>query len=148
MRLLLIEDEKISLAHLQGILQREEIKVSEVPLEAFHLTHQAQNQISSNFLHCADLTLNIKTQEVIRDGKEIHLTPREFAFLKYLMVNKNILLSRNQILDVVWEWKSKKEDLRIVDVYMGYLKRKIDRLFGKKLLETRRGFGYRISDRG
>ncbi len=92
-----------------------------------------------------DLTLNTQTVEVTRDDKKINLSPHEFKLLQYLLSNKGRVLSREMILNRVWEY-SYDVDTRVVDVYIGYLRKKIDYGFKKKLIQSVRGFGYVIKD--
>lgn len=92
-----------------------------------------------------DLELNNETLEVQRDGKHIQLTPQEFKLLQYLMGNKGRILTREMILNRVWLY-SLDIETRVVDVYMGYLRKKIDQGFDKKLIHSVRGFGYMIKE--
>jgi|SRR3989344_3609634 len=96
-------------------------------------------------LKVADLVLNSHTLEVIRNGKRITLTPQEFKLLQYLMNNKGRVLTRDMILNRVWLY-SPDIETRVVDVYMGYLRKKVDSDFPQKLLQSVRGFGYMIKD--
>lgn len=96
-------------------------------------------------LSVADLELDNKTLEVKRAGKEIQLTPQEFKLLQYLMSNKGRILTREMILNRIWLYSSDIET-RVVDVYMGYLRKKIDSGHTKKLLHSVRGFGYVIKE--
>ena len=81
--------------------------------------------------------------EVTRGNKNIVLTPQEFKLLHFLMANKGRVLSRDAILNRVWLY-SEEVDTRVVDVYIGYLRKKIDTGFSKKLIQSVRGFGYTI----
>lgn len=92
-----------------------------------------------------DLVLKIKTFGVKRGKKKIKLTPREFKLLKFLMRHKGRVLTREMILSRVWGYVSDVQS-RAVDVYIGYLRDKIDKGFKKKLIQTVRGFGYMIKD--
>ncbi|MBI4226374.1 response regulator transcription factor [Candidatus Roizmanbacteria bacterium] len=92
-----------------------------------------------------DLELNSETLEVKRGHKPIKLTPQEFRLLEYLMNNKGRVLSRDMILNRLW-LSSSDVDTRVVDVYIGYLRKKIDKGFRKKLIHSIRGFGYTIKD--
>lgn len=96
-------------------------------------------------LRVNDLELNDKTLEVKREGREIQLTPQEFKLLQYLMSNKGRILTREMILNRVWLY-SPDIETRVVDVYMGYLRKKVDNGYDKKLLHSIRGFGYMIKD--
>ena len=96
-------------------------------------------------LRIGDLELNSKTMEVTRAKKHIQLTPQEFKLLQYLMSNKGRILTREMILSRIWLYSSDVET-RVVDVYMGYLRKKIDQGYTKKLLHSVRGFGYVVKE--
>lgn len=96
-------------------------------------------------LKVAELELDDKSLEVKRNNKLIQLTPQEFKLLEYLMRNKGRILTREMILNRVWLY-SQDIETRVVDVYMGYLRKKIDAGFDKKLLHSVRGFGYMIKE--
>lgn len=91
------------------------------------------------------LELDTKTLEVKREGKLIQLTPQELKLLQYLMQNKGRILTRDMILNRLW-LSSIDIETRIVDVYVGYLRKKIDSGYKKKLIHSVRGFGYMIKD--
>lgn len=93
----------------------------------------------------ADLELDSEKLEVHRGGKLIQLTPQEFKLLQYLMTNQGRILTREMILNRVWLY-SPDIETRVVDVYMGYLRKKIDSGFDKKLIQSIRGFGYTIKE--
>lgn len=92
-----------------------------------------------------DLELDRDSLEIKRGKDQIHLTPQEFKLLEYLMHNKGRILTRDMILNRVWLY-SQDIETRVVDVYMGYLRKKVDEPFDKKLLHSVRGFGYMIKD--
>lgn len=92
-----------------------------------------------------DLTLDNKNLSVERSGQPIQLTPQEFKLLQYLMSNRGRILTREMILNRVWLLNPDIET-RVVDVYMGYLRKKIDSRYEKKLLHSVRGFGYMIKE--
>lgn len=100
---------------------------------------------TENILQVADLELDSKTMEVKRQGKIIQLTPQEFKLLQYLMGNKGRILTREMILSRIWLYSSDVET-RVVDVYIGYLRKKVDSSHQKKLLHSVRGFGYVIKE--
>jgi DNA-binding response OmpR family regulator len=100
---------------------------------------------SKAVLKIADLELDKSKIEVRRGGKVINLTPQEFKLLDFLMSNPGIVLSREMILNRVWSYSLEVES-RVVDVYMGYLRKKIDQGHTKKLINSVRGFGYTIKD--
>lgn len=96
-------------------------------------------------LKVADLELNRSTLEITRGSKTINLTPTEFKLLEYLMSNKGRVLSREMILNRIW-LTSPDIETRVVDVYMGYLRKKVDTGFEKPLIQSMRGFGYVIKE--
>lgn len=100
-------------------------------------------QKGSSVLEIEDLTLDTSTYEVKRGGKLIPLTAKEFKLLEYLIINKGAVLSRETILDHIWLYSPEIES-RVVDVYIGYLRKKIDEGFDNKLIKSVRGFGYTI----
>ncbi len=91
----------------------------------------------------ADLEMDVKTKEVKRAGKPINLTPKEYDLLHYLMLNANQVVSRKTILNKIWRYSPEIES-RVVDVYVGYLRKKIDFKNRKKLIRSIRSFGYSI----
>jgi len=90
-----------------------------------------------------DLEIHLDTMEVKRSDKVISLTPQEFKLLQYLVVNKGRVLTREMILSRLWGSASDVES-RVVDVYIGYLRKKIDSDFDVKLIRSVRGFGYML----
>ncbi|HZZ98308.1 MAG TPA: response regulator transcription factor [Candidatus Saccharimonadia bacterium] len=91
------------------------------------------------------LKIDGATFQVRRGDRHIQLTPREYALLQCLMLNKGRVLTRDVILDQVWR-DDQDVETRIVDVYIGYLRKKIDMGFRKKLIRSVRGFGYTLND--
>jgi len=79
------------------------------------------------------------------NGEEIHLTKKEYSLLEYLLRNKRNVLTRDQILQEVWGYDY-AGDTNVVDVYIRYLRAKIDERFGDKYIYTVRGVGYVIKD--
>lgn len=96
-------------------------------------------------LTVGDLVLDPSTRHVTRGEREIELTSKEFLLLSYLMTNRGKALSRSRILNNVWEYSSETYT-NIVDVYVRYLRRKVDQDGEKALIRTVRGVGYMISD--
>ncbi len=96
-------------------------------------------------LRVGDLVLDPAARKARRGEREIQLTPREFTLLAYLMENAGTVLSRARILSRVWEY-SFDPGSKVVDVYIRYLRQKIDTDEPKALIRTVRGFGYTISD--
>ncbi len=102
-------------------------------------------QKATSLLEIDSLSVDTSTLDVKRGGKPIQLTAKEFRLLEYLILNKGTVLSRETILDHVWLYSPEIES-RVVDVYIGYLRKKIDGGFDKKLIQSVRGFGYTIRD--
>lgn len=100
-----------------------------------------KNKSGNEKLTVADLSLDPEAMQVERNGTEIILTPHEFKLLHYLMLNKGKVLTREMILNRVWDY-SYDVDSRVVDVYVGYLRKKVDNGNPKKLISSLRGFGY------
>lgn len=96
-------------------------------------------------LRVADLVLNTLTHMAQRGDRRIELTTKEYNLLEYLMRNPNRVLTRTQIAEHVWNLDFASES-NLVDVYVRYLRRKIDDESGQKLIKTIRGSGYLISD--
>ncbi|MCE7062222.1 response regulator transcription factor [Dyadobacter sp. CY343] len=97
-----------------------------------------------NVLTCGDLSVNLDTNAVSREQKEIVLSVKEFRFLVYLLENQNKIVTRSQILQVVWGANADTYT-NVVDVYISYLRNKIDADFSEKLIKTVKGRGYMIS---
>ena len=89
--------------------------------------------------------MDVASREVRRAGGRIELSPREFALLELLLRHPKQVLTRTQIVERVWNFDF-YSDTNVVDVYIGYLRRKIDHGQALPLIKTIRGVGYRISD--
>jgi two-component system, OmpR family, response regulator len=89
----------------------------------------------------ADLELNQETHEVKRGKNLIELSPTEYRLLEYLMINKEKVMTREMILNKIWS-ASPDIETRSVDIYVGYLRKKIDNGYSPKLIKSIRGFGY------
>ena len=98
-------------------------------------------------LQAGDLALDPARRIVRRDDAEITLTPREFGVLHFLMRHRGDVVSKSAILDSVWD-AHYEGDENVVEVYVGYLRRKIDQPFGRHAIETVRGVGYRLAAGG
>ena len=92
-------------------------------------------------LRLADLELNLDTKTVTRAGKRIDLTTREYSLMEYLMLNKGKIISRVDISERVWSLNF-DSNTNVIDVYISYLRKKIDKDFSPKLLHTIVGMGY------
>ncbi len=100
-------------------------------------------EIQENIYRCGDLVIDYNTHEVTRDQIPISLSPKEFAVLLYLVRNKNIIVTREQIESNIWKLQSEVSS-NLVDVYIRYLRRKIDDDFDEKMICTIRGTGYML----
>lgn len=98
-------------------------------------------------LRLADLEMDTVKREVKRSGQLIDLSQREYTLLDYLLRHPNQVLTRTQIAEHIWNFDF-VSDSNVVDVYIGYLRRKIDKGFANQLIRTVRGVGYRLSAEG
>jgi two-component system OmpR family response regulator len=96
-------------------------------------------------LEVADLALDLSRRRAERAAKAIELSPKEFALLEFMMRNAGRVISRTQILDHLWRYDY-SPDSNLVDVYVSYLRRKVDRGHNRKLIRTVRGMGYILGD--
>ena len=111
------------------------------------LTRRGSNEVKSDIeiLKVQDLKMNLQSKEVHRDGVEIELTAREFNLLAYLLKNKNRVVSRTDILEYVWEIDFDM-GTNVIDVYINYLRKKIESNFSSKIIKTVVGMGYVIKE--
>lgn len=116
--------------------------ISELLARVRALLRRPQQQLGT-VLTAGDLELNTTTYTVTRAGKEIDLTSKEFALLEYLLRNQNRPSSKEAIVAHVWDYDADIL-LNTVEVYIKYLRAKIDDPFDKPLIKTIRGFGYKI----
>ena len=101
----------------------------------------------NTLMKVGDLEMDISRHEVSRAGQIIQLSQREFSLLELLLRHPNQVLTRTQIIEHVWNFNFYSET-KVVDVYIGYLRRKIDQGFEYPLIHTIRGVGYRLSAAG
>lgn len=101
--------------------------------------------ITSNVLRVADLSMDCTAHTVTRGATEIHLSAKEYAMLEYLMYNQERVLSREMIEDHVWNFDY-EGGTNVVDVYISYLRKKIDDGHSKKLIHTVRGRGFVLKE--
>ena len=99
-----------------------------------------------SLLKAADLEMNLDSKEVKRQGKIINLTAKEFQLLEYLLRNKNRVLSRADIAVNVWEVDF-DTNTNVIDVYINYVRNKIDKGFVHKLIQTQVGMGYVLKEK-
>jgi DNA-binding response OmpR family regulator len=99
-------------------------------------------------LKIGDLELNPQQHEVMRSGQPIELTAREFTLLEFLLRRKETVVTRAMILDHVWDTDFEAEGgSNVVEVYINYLRRKVDAPFPRKLIHTIRGTGYILQEK-
>ena len=103
------------------------------------LRRQGVNQ--GAVLHIADLEFDVNTRNVVRAGKKLHLTAKEFSLLELLLRNKNRILTRREIAQQVWGYNF-DTGTNIVDVYITYLRKIIDEGYPRRLIHTVRGVGF------
>ncbi len=123
------------LARIRTLLRRTETGISATELQEEHV------------YRFTDLEVNDYTKQVMRDGKPVSLTSTEYKLLLYFIKNKNKVLSRTDILEEVW---GVNFDIgtNVVDVYVNYLRKKIDNHADQKLIHTIIGMGYALKDNG
>jgi two-component system, OmpR family, copper resistance phosphate regulon response regulator CusR len=103
----------------------------------------ADNEVGViNVLRAGDLEMNIDTKMVTRSGKKIDLTPKEFGLLEYLIKNKGKPISKTEIAEQVW--KETVDSLNVIEVYINFLRKKVDKDFDSKLIQTKTGVGYYV----
>ncbi|WHX25183.1 response regulator transcription factor [Virgibacillus halodenitrificans] len=110
-----------------------------------NLRKPTNEKVKNQSLHIGDLKIDIEAHEVTRGDKNIDLTPREFDLLVCLVKNKNIVLTREQLIEHVWGFDY-FGDTNVVDVYIRYLRQKIDKGHETTYIQTIRGVGYSIKD--
>ncbi|MBE0607825.1 MAG: response regulator transcription factor [Dehalococcoidia bacterium] len=99
----------------------------------------------ADVLRVADLELNVRTREATRGGRRIELTAKEFVLLEALMRHAGHVMTRSRLLDTVWSYDV-LTDSNVVEMYIHYLRNKIDKDFDEKLIRTVRGVGYAIRE--
>lgn len=106
----------------------------------------AVNSYSNGYiLKLSDLALNLQTMTATRNGKEINLTPKEFKLLEYMMRNKERVLTRAEIAEKVWD-TTFDTGTNFIDVYINYLRKKIDKDHPVKLIHTKPGLGFILKE--
>jgi len=109
------------------------------------LTRRAQPDFGPVVLQAADLELNPQTKQVTCGGQPVALTAREFTLLEVLLRHKNEVLSRADLIEKVWTLNF-DTGTNVVDVYINYLRNKIEKPFGRRLIHTKVGMGYVLRD--
>jgi DNA-binding response OmpR family regulator len=103
------------------------------------------SQETSQSISINGLTINLESKVVTRDGHHIELTPKEFLLLEYLIKNKGRVISKGEIAEKVWDQNPEKS-LNIIEVYINFLRKKIDKDFSTKLIHTKTGMGYFLKE--
>lgn len=98
-----------------------------------------------NYLKADDLEMNLDTMDVMRGGNKINLTAKEFQLLEFMLRNKNRVVSRADIAVNVWDTDF-DTNTNVIDVYISYLRNKIDKTFENKLIQTMVGTGYMLKE--
>ncbi len=119
------------LARIRKILSRQQV--------------QSQTEEKRSVIKAGRITLDKNTYTAYFDNEEITLTKKEFELLEYLMVNKNMVLTREQIVSNVWGYDYEAET-NVTDVYIRYLRSKIDQKYHTNYIRTSRGIGYQFKD--
>lgn len=104
---------------------------------------RTQGVVNENVIACGSLVVDMNNHKAVRDGRNIDLTVREYAILEYLARNRNIVVTREQIRSNIWNIDDDVNS-NVVDVYIRYLRRKIDDKYDDKLIQTIRGVGYKL----
>lgn len=111
------------------------------------LKHALNQQLPvGNILRAADLQMNVDTKEVKRGDVVINLTAKEFQLLEYLLRNKNKVVARSDIAINVWDIDF-DTNTNVIDVYISYVRNKVDKKFDQKLIHTYVGMGYILKDK-
>ena len=112
-------------------------------IKVFLKRSEADNVKDEADIVVGDLVINNKTKSVFREGKEIPLTAKEFSLLKLLAINKGKVISKQEILEKVWDLTF-DTGTNTIEVYISFLRNKIDKPFSEKMIQTKSGFGYYI----
>jgi DNA-binding response OmpR family regulator len=110
------------------------------------IARRQRGDLAADRLQVADLSLDAERHSVTRAGRRIHLTPKEFQLLEYLMRNTGFVASRTMISEKIWGYGLESYS-NAIDVHMNTLRKKIDRDFDPKLIHTVKGIGYVLEDR-
>lgn len=110
------------------------------------LLRRSSTQLSA-VLSAGDLSIDVASHRCWRSEVDIELTPREFSLLSYLMHHAGEVVAKTELVDHVWD-VAFSADTNVVEVYVGYLRKKVDTPFGRSSIETVRGVGYRLVDDG
>lgn len=106
---------------------------------------QSQSSANGNELHYDDIVMDINRKKVFRQGQEIDLTPREFNILQQLIQNPTEVVSKKELIQSIWG-HSVDVNTNIIEVYINFLRNKLDKPFAKNTIKTRVGYGYYIDE--
>ncbi|WP_306335076.1 response regulator transcription factor [Streptomyces sp. KL118A] len=120
-------------------------RLAEVAARVRAVLRRGESRTGPRLLVCGDVEMNTETYEVRRAGVLVELSPTEYRLLHHLLLNRDRVLTHEQLLEHVWEFG--EGDHGVVKTYISYLRRKLDAL-GPGLIETRRGVGYILRDQG
>ncbi|MYT73821.1 MULTISPECIES: response regulator transcription factor [unclassified Streptomyces] len=120
-------------------------RLAEVAARVRAVLRRGESRAEPRLLVCGDVEMNTETYEVRRAGVLVDLSPTEYKLLRHLMLNRNRVLTHEQLLEHVWDFG--EGDHGVLKTYISYLRRKLDAL-GPGLIETRRGIGYILRDQG
>ena len=109
------------------------------------LIKRSRLENTEEIIRIADLELDQRTKTVKRGGKELNLTPKEFNLLAYMMTNKGRVLSKSEIAEKVWDM-SFDTGTNFIEVYISFLRRKVDKGYDKKLIHTKSGMGFILKE--
>jgi two-component system copper resistance phosphate regulon response regulator CusR len=105
------------------------------------LKRSSQTQIEAQVLKFADLEMDLNSKLVTRSGQSINLTSKEFQLLEYFLRNQEMVISKAQIAENIWEVEDENSS-NLIEVYVNYLRKKVDKGFASKLIHTQFGRGY------
>ncbi|MFD8572365.1 response regulator transcription factor [Streptomyces sp. NPDC059639] len=120
-------------------------RLAEVAARVRAVLRRGESGAEARLLVCGDVEMNTETYEVRRAGTPVELSPTEYKLLRHLLINRDRVLTHEQLLEHVWDFG--EGDHGVLKTYISYLRRKLDAL-GPGLIETRRGVGYILRDRG
>lgn len=110
-------------------------------INVFLKRRSSDNENNRNVLQVDDLIMNLDTKIITRNDENIELTPKEFSLLEYLIKNQNRVVSKEEIAEKIWESNTNKS-YNVIEVYINFLRKKIDKDFDNKLIHTKTGMGY------
>ncbi|WP_425840341.1 response regulator transcription factor [Streptomyces fractus] len=120
-------------------------RLAEVAARVRAVLRRGESRPDARLLVCGDVEMNTETYEVRRGGVRVELSPTEYRLLHHLLLNRNRVLTHEQLLEHVWEFG--EGDHGVLKTYISYLRRKLDAL-GPGMIETRRGIGYILRQQG